>query len=621
MICKSARKATASRSRTVGLSFEALEDRVVPTTFRVVPVIGANGVTSFASLAQALFNAKANDTIQIEPGSHPGSATVLQNNLTIQGDPAVGAAGLESSQTEIGTITVGGGFGMPANNNTFRDLFVDTVSITTGITGTTVANSIVNGGSIVQAAGFGTNGNNTITGNTFLNGATVLLGNTRGSTTNVASNDKITNNLFANNAGNRAIEADNEGAGLLISGNRIVTTDPTAGIDGIRVFDGVGTISNNTLHLAGNPGTPAIGISIEGNGNTDTRATDITVTSNVVTTNSLGDGIFVLRGSSLNSFMVSVANNALSGNRIGLVVQGNGAGGASDFGQVSAGGTNALLSSPGRNDFRGFTGTQANFAIAAFDGVGGNNTSTVTAQGNIFSVNDPTAVVSTQFAPGTTIDVSSPQTGGPANLTAMFNSLGGGPPTTAQHSTVDGASPWQQSQAAVQSLQAVTVFVDGLYGLLLGRAAGGGEDQSWINAVDNGMTEEQLLIGFVTSTEYYAKVTQGSVNPNFTCVQSLYLNLLGRQGSTAEINGWLSVLAAKGLAAVGQGFVNSVEFRGIQVQAMYGATTANVIPTPDLLKRTALASPTEVAGWVNSGLDLLTIEAMVLVSTEFGTNG
>jgi hypothetical protein len=138
------------------------------------------------------------------------------------------------------------------------------------------------------------------------------------------------------------------------------------------------------------------------------------------------------------------------------------------------------------------------------------------------------------------------------------------------------------------------------------------------------VSEEQVLAGFLSSPEYYNRVTQGSGNPNSAWVQSLDVNLLGRQASGTEINGWLSKLSPyspAALASVANGFVTSSEFRGIQVQALYGGTAASLVPTPDLLKRSSLASAAEVNGWVSSGLDLFSIEAMLLASPEFAANG
>ena len=82
------------------LSLELLEGRLVPSTFFVVPALSANGLNSFATLQQALGPAKAGDTIQIEPGSQPGDATVTLNNLTIKADPQFGNTALQNSGTE-----------------------------------------------------------------------------------------------------------------------------------------------------------------------------------------------------------------------------------------------------------------------------------------------------------------------------------------------------------------------------------------------------------------------------------------------------------------------------------------------------------------------------------------
>ena len=68
-------------------------------------------------------------------------------------------------------------------------------------------------------------------------------------------------------------------------------------------------------------------------------------------------------------------------------------------------------------------------------------------------------------------------------------------------------------------------------------------------------------------------------------------------------------------------FVSSVEFRTDQVMAFYGGGAVGVIFAPNILKRPAIPTPAEVAGWADSALDLRTIEIMILSSAEFGANG
>jgi hypothetical protein len=106
-------------------------------------------------------------------------------------------------------------------------------------------------------------------------------------------------------------------------------------------------------------------------------------------------------------------------------------------------------------------------------------------------------------------------------------------------------------------------------------------------------------------------------------VQSLYLNLLGRQGSVAEVSSWLSFLNSSqaGMSAVAQAFVGSAEFRGHQVQAFYGVAPVGVISAADLLRRPSLPSAAEVALFTDLNLDLLSIESLILSSGEFAANG
>jgi hypothetical protein len=579
------------------LSLELLEGRLVPSTFFVVPALSANGLNSFATLQQALGPAKAGDTIQIEPGSQPGDATVTLNNLTIKADPQFGNTALQNSGTEIGDLKLGG------SHNKFIDLFVHELEITATQTGETIIDCIFEGFGLTQDFGPGVNGHDTVTGCTFL-ACTVGLGNTPGSATDTAANDVITNNIFrdATEPLSAAITVSNETAGLVVSNNFIKTVAVAVG-SGISAEDCVGTISANgvgfSTHLD-------FGIAVIDNGSGDAQTTNLTVSNNV-----LKSGIECFHGSTANSFTVSVSNNTLASAappvEVGLFLDGNRAGGSNDFGSITAAG----------NDFRNYDGVTT-FAISATDSAV--NTSVILAQANIFSVANPSTVVKANN--GSTIDVSNPLTGGAANLTAMFQTLDGGPPTAGQHSMFDNSTALQQGQATVLSSQATTVLVQGLYESLLQRVGLAGEVQGWAAALQNGtLTEEQVIAGFVTSPEYFNKVTQGSANPNGAWVQSLYVNLLGRQGSGTEIINWVNAIPSIGLAGVAKGFVGSFEFRSGQVQAFYGVPPLGVIPTADLLKRNSIPAAAEISGWVNSGLSLLDMEAHILSSSEFAMNG
>jgi hypothetical protein len=616
----------SSKAHRARPSLELLESRFAPAAamFTVVPAAGADGVTSFATLAAALGVASSGDVIQVEPGSDPtpggGSANVTQDNLTIQGDPTASCIGLRASGTEIGTINLQG------NNDILTGLFIDKATISFGEKGfgETFTNSIYNGGGITQLSGPGTDGSNTVSGNTFLGKAVIVLGDPFKAAGNATStNDTVTENDFINFSGVNAISVFSETAGLLISGNRIVGTDPTIAQTGILAQDCVGTVNDNQIHLGNNGNTVGItiqdGDSLSADTSTDLFTNTVTANDNVITTNGGGTGIFVNRTSDKNIFTVSMANNALAGSFVGLFVSGDIDGAGNDYGDVSAGGTTGAASSTGGNDFRGYTGTGGNFAIVAVDA---SSTSSFLAQSNLFSVADPNTVVDTSQASGTFVDVSNPLSGGGADLIARFDTAGQAAPTTSQQSSESSADALTQAHAAIANTPAATAFVDGLYESLLGRLPGSGEDQGWVNGLSGGtMTEEMVILGFLNGPEYFAKVTQGSSSPNATWVQSLYLNLLGRQCSTAELNGWMNVITNEGIGVVAQRFVSSNEFRGNVIGAMYGLAPIGVIPQADILKRSTAPDPNEVVQWKIMALDLLSVEARILASSEFGATG
>ena len=61
------------------------------------------------------------------------------------------------------------------------------------------------------------------------------------------------------------------------------------------------------------------------------------------------------------------------------------------------------------------------------------------------------------------------------------------------------------------------------------RSRGPGEGAGWDAALQNGsLTEEGLLVGLVTSSEYYDRVTGGGPDAIAAWVRSLYEDLLGR---------------------------------------------------------------------------------------------
>ncbi len=152
------------------------------------------------------------------------------------------------------------------------------------------------------------------------------------------------------------------------------------------------------------------------------------------------------------------------------------------------------------------------------------------------------------------------------------------------------------------STDANTAYVQSLYRSVLGRSGSQDEVAGWLSRIQSGVSLPQVAVGFVNSLEhrqdevnaYYEEFLHRPPDPSSShwvgelmsgvseelvaqaflnaaeyqanhqeptlFVQDLYLDVLGRQGSTAEINGWQASLSSgMSRASVVAGFVGSVE--------------------------------------------------------------
>jgi hypothetical protein len=153
-----------------------------------------------------------------------------------------------------------------------------------------------------------------------------------------------------------------------------------------------------------------------------------------------------------------------------------------------------------------------------------------------------------------------------------------------------------------QSSEAHGVFVDNLYLQLLGRAAGTSEQQSWVNAMLQGATEEQIEAGILASTEFAA---HGQATSDQQFIQALYQDLLNRTASNQEVQGWMHVLATAGRSGVALDVLQSREYRTDVVTALYS---------------TLLHRNPDSAGlnfWVSLNGSLENVRAGIEASSEF----
>jgi hypothetical protein len=630
---------------------EPLEERTLLNSRFVVPGgVSVDNVSTFATLQAALTTPglASGDTIQIEPGSSPGNVVNADfttafgggvTGLAIQGDPAAGlsavpqftisdAATIAAADTlhlvgvNVGLVAAGS-LTFSGNDTIARSGIVDSNSTaptpitfagaTDILVNSTVVNAIGVGNAVLEVQTPAAGSSNLISGDTFVSNATANAQLAYFSGSAAAVTDRVVDNTFTASASvNFLLVVQESVTGLTIQGNAF------RGNAGIGILQTGSTpqgllLLGNTIELTG---TTPIGIAINGGGSGTT--TSALISGNVLNAGSTGTGLVTTVGAgTLNGI---VQGNDLHNNKIGVEVTGTGSASGIDLG-------GGPLGSLGGNNFRSFTaaGSATAGAIVTQSGT----TGTVFARRNLFSVAAPSTVT---FAGGAAIDTSidaTDLTGNAAFVEALYIDFLKRPGDT---SNPNDAGAWvnalnagtlsraQVANGIIRSPEALGLLVDGLYEKILGRSADPSGRAGLVNFLANGGTIEQAVIFLVVSPEY--KALTGS---DGAFIQSLYNRLLGRTGSNSEVAGWLGALPVLGRAGVAAAFVSSGEFRGEAVEELYGtplaapASVASVLP--NLLHRTSAPSASEVSAWVNSGLDLLRVEASIATSSESFTNG
>jgi sugar lactone lactonase YvrE len=127
----------------------------------------------------------------------------------------------------------------------------------------------------------------------------------------------------------------------------------------------------------------------------------------------------------------------------------------------------------------------------------------------------------------------------------------------------------------------------------------------WVAQMQGGLSDEQLEADFIASPQYVA--AHGGIDSSW--VSGLYHDLLGRDSSQAEVDGWLQALAG-GMTRtqVAFGFTSTPEREAMRVKDDY----------QNFLGRTP--SDAEVAGWVQAfvhGTSNESISADFVGSTEY----
>ncbi|HEV3079110.1 MAG TPA: hypothetical protein VGY66_05000 [Gemmataceae bacterium] len=550
--------------------------------------------THFHTLAAAI--AATGGIVTIEPGASPDARALIisENNLTIQGDPNVPATILPSEN-----ITFTGANGTLTNLN----LGTLQLGVTPGNTSTSgnyvskclIYTLIENGVSSIFTQ-------NTITHGASFNGVQSSVGGT-------ANNDQVSNNLFTKNNGIADLQIFGCD-GTIVEGNVFYVEEASAiqiVNSGQATFTSSGAplgfcrVENNTItSLAGSERSGA-GITV----NTQIGSTNIYIINNSISTQG-GIGLSLAIAELGNSSSALIQGNDFHGNKVGLRIVGGGpSAGNIDLGGGSIGG---IASSLGGNDFRSFN-TEGTLDAAAVVLLTSPNVR-IPAAGNIFHAGTSPGFVVDDGVEGSLtgsgeLDAGAKLDDVHAFVQGLYNDLLGRTGTMAELNLWVSVYD-TQGQAAVangifRSSESLGRIVDSFYLRFLGRQSDDAGRSAWINILQHGASLESVEAGFITSPEYL-----GRIDTDF--VQSLYINLLGRTGSAAELALWNNDIQPLGLAGIANAFLTSQEYRADNVTADF----ATFLHRPP--------SPPEISAFVAMPTDLLGIEAAILSSQECFTN-
>jgi hypothetical protein len=107
----------------------------------------------------------------------------------------------------------------------------------------------------------------------------------------------------------------------------------------------------------------------------------------------------------------------------------------------------------------------------------------------------------------------------------------------------NGVTTYTVALGFAASLERETTRVQSDYRTYLGRSASGTEVSYWVNQfANNSQTNEDLVAGFVGSTEYFTVANKGN-DDRTTWLRSVYSDVLGRTPSASEIQYWLGQMA------------------------------------------------------------------------------
>jgi hypothetical protein len=494
----------------------------------------------------------------------------------------------------------------------------------------------------------------TVQGNLLVSGCDITLGNsgigedsTVGGSMTILNTSVTVNDINGNSSGINLNPLTMVAGNVFISGVTVTVIGPPAGANssGIAANGGNITVVNSSVRLINEGGAGVGGVGLLAT-TVNPGVGLVTVSNNVFTSNGLGKGLSLMNPGGMSAV---VQGNDFRGNRIGVSVLGDLVTGSA--GNIDLGG--GALGSLGGNDFRGYpaAGQAASFAIALS---GTSSTASISALLNVWGLNasgqtiDPRTVIQDG-----TNNINNQGTGiinvGVAQLTAneafvdtVYRTfLGRAANAVTEIPLWANLIPTLGTTGVINAIvrephhEAYQHLVDGFYEEFLNRPADPTGEQLAVTFLAAGGTVEQVVAGFLNSTEFAARDPFLTLTNNSATgfVQAVYGTLFNRtlvEGNLtpADINAGVSALAtesrARLLAAVlgGGTFTTSdgSTFRQAAVRSYYGDPSLLPLPLlpflPNLLHRLSPPSPPEIAFWDTSGLGVYAIEIAIAGSPE-----
>jgi hypothetical protein len=577
--------------RTPRPALEGLEDReLLASTIFVVPLSQPVDVTHRHSLAEAMPFAGTTGTVIIEPGAAPdaGAVSVTMASLTIKGDANapgsvlprydlnINASNINLANLNLGDVTASATSANISISRSLLNNFTE-AGAATGVGHNVLSQNIIygkvdlggNSGLFQQTADL-------VQYNSFQSAAPIMLELTNSNTSQIRDNK-----FFGDGSGQVAIEV-------------------RSGSDNV-------IIANNTVTLRG-AGTP-IGVALINTGGVAGNILGAKVLDNVLDAGTAATGIYCNIFGTGAFFSAQIEGNDLHGNKVGIDINGV-TGSTTGAGKIDiGGGSNALGTSLGGNNFRGYNGQNGHFALGLHNtdvGIG------VSAKWNIFDIGVTPSTIVRDGGNGAgtgAIDATVTLSADSAfvqNLYARYLGRAGNPATGSEIAgwvaQIGALGHGGVAHSILYSTESLNRIVDGFYLTYLGRNSGADERAFWVSNIAAGGSIDAVEAGFISSPEFLAHI-----NTDF--VQALYVNILGRTGGPSELAGWYSQLPQLGLQGVAAAFTASKEHREKTVTKYF----------ENLLHREPGAG--EASNLASLPGDLLSLEGLILGSDEFYTKG